>query len=570
MKLTDDSIDPNMIVLVLMKPIHQEWQIQDPSNRPIQKKILSLRGIRDEEIESFFRPSLSALSNPFLFTDMEKAVARVQKAIDNNERIIVFGDYDVDGITGTAIIVKTLLKLNANVSYRIPHRIYDGYGLKTYFIDDIADKQVSLLITVDNGITALKEITYASSKNIDVIITDHHDILEQIPSAYAILHPRQNGEKYPFAYLSGSGVAYVFAKALLQKYLGGSAEQFTHTLLDLAALGTIADCVPLIGENRIIAWHGLQQIRTSTHVGLEYLMDIAGLTKNTVDTRSIEYVIAPRLNAGGRMSTALDALHLFLFPNRKAQAIAQKLHELNLARQQETENILREAEGELQKRPPENIILLKGTWHIGVIGIVAARLAEKYYLPTIILGEKDDTLVASCRSEGNTNILQLLHPHKRYFLHYGGHERAAGFDMNKKDFPFLERDMHMETRHNKSPVSPPLLIDGVVDPREVTLDLARFIASMAPFGEQNENPLLVLKKLRVLDKRFLKDGKHVKFSLASQQRSFEAISFNTPEHWKQLFPQQHIDIAFEVEENVFNGKSTVSLIVQDIHLHDIA
>ena len=554
------------IVFHAMNYIQREWHIKDSTDISVKEKLLRSRGIDENMTEKFLSPSLSDLSDPFLFKDMQKAVGRVKQAIKNKERIVVFGDYDVDGVTGTAILVRTLLKLGTMVSYRLPHRVQDGYGLKKHFIDDIHEKNVRLLITVDNGIASFKEISYANEKGIDVIITDHHSVPENIPPALAMVHPKKEGEQYPFKHLSGSGVAFMFAKALMREIGKDVDDHFCHEMLDVVMLGTIADCVPLIGENRILAWHGLRQLPHTTHTGLEHLMQIAGVNKEKIDTHTIEYIIAPRLNAGGRMATALDALHLFLFDDGKGKELAQKLQGLNSNRQLETQKIFEEAEIKLEREKNGKVIVLEGDWHIGVIGIVASKLAEKYNLPTIILGKKGESYVASCRSDGRTNIIELLSHFKEYFLHYGGHEGAAGFDILQEKYDQFKKEILLFTKDStqKQVDALPLFIETSLSGKDISWDLIHFIEQMAPYGESNPEPLFLVEQAVVQDVRLVGNDKHIKFFLQKDRTILEAIAFHAPSDWKHITVGQQINMAGKLEKNEFNGKAKINMVVEDI------
>jgi single-stranded-DNA-specific exonuclease len=341
---------------------------------------------------------------------------------------------------------------------------------------------------------------------------------------------------------------------------------FCHDMLDLVMLGTIADCVPLIGENRILAWHGLRQLAHTTHTGLEHLMHIAGVNKEKIDTHTIEYILAPRLNAGGRMATALDTLHLFLFDDKQGEELAQKLHDLNMKRQLETHKILEEAEAQLETEEKGKVIVIEGDWHIGVIGIVASRLAEKYYLPAIVLGKKGDTYVASCRSEGTTNMIELLSHFQDFFLHYGGHEGAAGFDIQSDQLDQFKKKISAfssaETQPKKETL--PLFIETVVKGTELSWDLLQLVSQLAPFGENNPEPLFALLQTVVKDIRLVGDKKHVKLILDADGKSIEAIFFNAPQQWKLLTQGEVIDVAGKLEKNEYNGTTKINLVVADI------
>ncbi len=545
----------------------KEWRILDESDQPIKERLLRIRNIPAGKAGNFFDPELTQLADPFLFQDMEAALERITAAIEQKERIIIFGDYDVDGVSGTAILVRTLKKLQAEVSYRLPHRINDGYGLKKHLVDEIEKTGCKLIITVDNGISAFNEITYAAEKGIDVIITDHHSIPEKLPPAVAILHPKVEGETYPFKDLSGSGVAFMLAACLLYTFLTKEeANHFLLKMLDLATLGTIADCVPLVGDNRILVTHGLRQLAQTTHPGLQYLLQIAEVDPLTVDTHTVEYIIGPRLNAGGRMDTALDALHLFLFTGEKSKEAAQKLHHLNSQRQLETQKIVESAELKLATDGFSGVIVVEGDWHIGIIGIVAARLAERYGAPAIVLGRKEDEYVASCRSDGRTDIIGLLRRVPQYFIHYGGHEGAAGFSIKAENLAVFKQEISVvATQLNKEMAGPILNIDTHVRGQEIDWKLHQTIQTFAPYGTGNEKPIFVLRNSIIRDKKLMgKERTHLKLHLEADDILFEAVGFSMAAAWGHLTFGDKIDVAFELEKNEFNGNTKLNLIIKDI------
>lgn len=550
-----------------MIPRQKIWQIADSSELPLIDRLLKIRGISQAEKEHFLHPDLDYLSSPLLFRDIHKGIERIKKAIENKERIVVFGDYDVDGVSGSAILVRTLLKLKAYVSYRLPHRVHDGYGLKNYFIDDIVEKGATVLITVDNGISAYQEVSYAQEKGIDVIITDHHSIPENIPPAFAIFHPKLESETYPFKDLSGSGVAFMFARGLLEAFLGEEGLLFWLQMIDLASLGTVADCVPLIGENRIIVHYGLKQLSQTTHVGLQHLMNMAQVNLSEIDSHTIGFLIGPRLNAAGRMDTALDSLHLFLYPEEKSRQIAEKLHALNVKRQHETEKIVAEAEKKLEEEGVQSIIVIEGEWHLGIIGIVAARLAEKHHVPAFVLGRKDNEYVASCRNEGHTNIIALVREFKAYFTHFGGHEGAAGFSIPVARFPEFKSKIieYCNTANRSGPENIPVLIDAILESHDLTWALYDAVSQLSPFGEGNEQPLFGLRNIRIRDiKKVGKQGQHLKLTVEKDGCLFDCIGFSMFGEFAFLQTGDVVDIAFELEKNEFQGNTKLSLIVRHI------
>ncbi len=552
-----------------MKPLPAKvWNIRDTTSLPVHEKLLAGRGISFDQMESFLKPSLDELSSPAMFRDMSKSIERIEQAINQKERIIVFGDYDVDGVSGSAILVRTLLKLGAYVSYRLPHRVNDGYGLKNYLIDEIAETGATVLITVDNGISARNEIAYAQEQGIDVIITDHHSVPPDLPPAFAILHPKLETETYPFKDLSGSGVAFMFARGLLEHFLGEAGSVFWLQMIDLASLGTVADCVPLVGENRIIVHYGLKQLAQTTHIGLQHLMNLAQVNLREIDSHTIGFLIGPRLNAGGRMDTAIDSLHLFLYGEEKSREVAQKLHDLNIKRQQETEKIVQEAMQRLEHENTEHIIVLEGDWHLGIIGIVAAKLADKYHVPAFVLGRKRDEYVASCRNEGQTNIIELIRHFKEYFTHFGGHEGAAGFSIQEDKLPdFKARIQAFVAEKNATTTKTiPVEIETFVLGSDLSWDLYSFMEKLGPFGEGNPKPLLALEQATIKEIRTVgSKNQHLKLVLEHEHRSFHAIGFSLGEVWAPVLQKNDsIDVAFEVEKNTFNGNTNLSLVVRDI------
>lgn len=549
---------------------YKSWRILDGSDLSILEKLFKIRDIEPRDVERFLDPKVSELHHPSLFKDMEKAMERVFQAIEKQERIIVFGDYDVDGVTATATMVKTLIKLGALVSYRIPHRVEDGYGLKDYLVDEIAEKNVKLIITVDNGISCFHEVAHAKSKNIDVIITDHHAIPENIPDAYAIIHPKMPNETYPFSELAGSGVAFLFAWALLEKKYGKEeAWEILPELLEFACLGTIADCVPLIGDNRILTTHGIKALKNSHNPGLRALMHISGITPKELNTYSIEYALAPRINAGGRMDTALIALHLLLFPEQKSMQLAQELHDLNIKRQEEVKKIAQEADKNIDPDLASDIILSAGEWHIGVLGIVASRLGEKYSLPTILLGKKDDIYVASCRSNGHIDIFSFLSQFRQFFLHFGGHEAAAGFSIKADVFEEFCKAMKISIKEAKKREKTFIscTLDTLITGNDIHLDLYHHLSKFEPFGTGNERPIFGFEKSMIVALQEVgKEKQHLKMILQHENQTFESMLFtSTKQRINKIFNiGDVVDVAFHIEKNEFQGKKKINLIIQDI------
>lgn len=517
-------------------------------------------------------------NDPFLLNDMKKAIERIEKAITNNERIVIFGDYDVDGISGTAILVNTLRALNAEVSYRLPDR-QDGYGLNVAWIGEMQDKNVKLLITVDCGISNAAEVRKAQESGLDVIITDHHGMPTVFPEeAVAILHPAWPNSSYPFPHLSGAGVAFKLAIALIQTFKGeAEAEIWKTNLVDLASLGTVADCVPLIGENRWITKKGLEQMRNTAWPGLKTLLNKTGITEiNGYDSDLIGFRLAPRLNAAGRIETPYFSLQLLLNENGNALALADKLEKLNMQRQKFLEEALKRAEERIEKQnllSNRILILWDPNWRSGIVGLIAARLADKYNRPAIVMEDRGDELVASCRSPENFNLVKALHNFQDYFETFGGHSAAAGFTIRGELLAkFINEMESYATKYlNEENLKPSLVIDYQVDLHQITHSLANQVASLAPFGEGNPKPRFVVHRTNPTDLQTVgREHAHIRFMIPTKDCTVPAIAFRFGEYYESLqkafFAGKNVDVAFELDKNYWNGTEQIQLKVLDLKI----
>jgi len=510
--------------------------------------------------------------DPFLMPNMERAVERINNAITNKERIIIFGDYDVDGISGTAILVKVLRELGAEVSYRLPDR-QDGYGLNVNWISELKEKNIDLLITVDCGISNRKEIDEATAQGMDVIITDHHTIPEKMPDAYTILHPALGENGYPFPHLSGSGVAFKLGVALM----GDNADIWRDKLVDLASLGTIADCVPLIGENRWIAKQGLDQIRKTEWEGLKTLFNKAGGdNSNGHDSDLVGFRIAPRLNAAGRIETPYFALQLLLNENNSAHALSEKLEQLNLQRQHFLEEALKKAEERIEKQSLLNkkvLILWDSDWRSGIVGLIAARLSEKNHRPAIIMEERGEELVASCRSPETFNIVKALQSMAECFETFGGHAAAAGFTLKTSQLAQFVGMMeeYAEKHISDDDLEPILNVDYEVDLNEINKSLLSKVTALEPYGEGNSKPRFVVRGVHPLSLQTVgREHSHLRFRVQTADAPVQAIAFRFGPHYdllqKAVFDQRAVDIAFEFSRNVWKGREQMQLRVIDIKI----
>ncbi len=550
-----------------MSVLGKKWHIVNSSEKSSFEKLLENRGLDlTQELEEFH--------DPFLLSDMEKALQRIQLAINNQDRILIFGDYDVDGISATAILVHTLQKLKANVSYRLPHRVDDGYGLSLKFIEEFTEKEIKLLITVDCGIACIKEVELANQHGIDVIVTDHHTIPAELPAAYAILHPLHL-TGYPCGNLTGAGVALKLAQALLQRENAGDSEEILDTLLDFACLGTIADMVPLKGENRLIVRRGLHNLRDTKWLGIQALKQFSGIEANSVcDTYSVGFQIAPRINAAGRIGDPYLALSLLLENQdpAKAKQLAEKLDNLNLARRNMTEHGIISVQ---EKIDPDNlpaiIIEKSADWHAGVIGLLAGKLSEKYNRPSIVCQEMEGQIVGSARSPEYFNIVEAIGACSEHLISFGGHAQAAGFSVSKENFPKFAEKIQVYSEAKVATlieeVKPTLRIDCEISQEELNRDFAAKITSLQPFGVGNQKPTFLLRDLEIHNPSLVgSDGKHLSFSAFNSNEKLRVIAFNMGSHAANCRQGEKIDLVCSFEQKIWQGKEYLELMALDFAL----
>ncbi len=522
--------------------------------------------------QDFLTAKTQSLHDPYLLKDMEKAVKRIRSALQKDERIIIYGDYDVDGISGTAVLVHALKKLNAKVSYRIPHRLDDGYGLHTKYIDEAQQAGVSLMITVDCGISCAKEMTYAKEKNIDIMITDHHSIPEIFPhDAYAILHPLQPGCGYPCKGLTGSAVAYKLAQALLIN--NAEEKSLADALIEFAGFGVVADLGPLVGENRTIVSRALESFYQTKWLGLEHLQKTAQIKpeRHPCDTTVVGFQIAPRINAAGRIAHPYLALQLLLQEDpSKAAMLAAKLEELNNQRRAMTEKACQEAQAATIDSINEDIVIASSKdWHAGIIGLIAAKISEKYHRPAFIFSDRGDFLMASVRSPATFNVMDLMRPNGHVMSGFGGHAQAAGLSVTKENFPKLCELLKQEARKKPKDMSqPPLTIDTELKPEEATIETIEKIEQLHPFGIGNEQPLFALEDALVEQVQTVgKNREHLKASFRFGGKNLDAIAFfkgdRAGELDQKLRTKESIRIAGHLEKNTFNGKTKVQMRLVD-------
>jgi single-stranded-DNA-specific exonuclease len=538
---------------------------------PMISRILLNRGIDTlEKAKLFFRGKMENLYDPFLLADMEKAVNRIIKAILHKEKILIYGDYDVDGITSVSMLYLLLKQLGANVRFYIPHRVQEGYGISTTGIEEAAKEQIDLIISVDCGITALKEVNYARQLNMDVIISDHHEPGIQLPEAYAILNPKCENSNYPFQELAGVGVAYKLAQAIINA--SNLDESIIKDYVDLVAIGSAADIVPLIDENRIFVKEGLKKLNETNRPGLRALLQVAGLFNKPIGTGQVVFVIAPRINAVGRMGNAERAVELLTTQDADlALEIANILETENRQRKNIDEETFKTAQQQVDEKFDLNnyfgLVLDQEGWHPGVIGIVASRVVEKYYRPTIMISIEDNIGKGSARSISGFDIYLALKQCEDLLLGYGGHKYAAGLTIEKdKIEAFRERFNEIACQQlDEELLSPKLRIEGEIRLGEINSRLYKYLKLLAPFGPQNMRPVFLSQKLQVVGTPAIVGNNHLKFKVRQDGIVLDAIGFNLGNLIYRIEPgASNLDMTYVIEENSYLGRTTLQLRVKDL------
>ena len=529
-------------------------------------RILINRGItEDEEIEIFLEPKRNNFYNPFLLPDMEKAVQRIIEAINNNEKVVIYGDYDVDGITSVTVLKKFLKERGLEVGYYIPNRLEEGYGLNSQAIQKIIEEEYTLMITVDCGISAINEIEECNELGLQTIITDHHEQGEKLPNAYAVVDAKRKDNCYPFRELAGVGVVFKLIQAISKKLKLEDKEYLKY--LDIVAVGTISDIVPLINENRVIAKLGLKLIEVTKNIGLRELINSSNYKK--VDSSMISFGVAPRINACGRMGHQEQALNLFLTENIvEAKEITKQLNKYNLERQEKEKEIYTQALEKLQKEDLQNIntIVLGGEhWYHGVIGIVASKLTESFFKPTILVGFEDEEGKGSGRSIPGFDLHEALNYSSDYLEKFGGHAMAVGLTLKKEQFEdFKNKFEEIAQKQEINKLQPIIKIDGIITKKDFNFTTLNEIKKMEPFGEKNERPLLLYKNLKIDSIRALSEGKHLKLTLRDENAIIDAIGFNLGNLATEFLIGDKVDVVGSLEENSYNGIEKIQINLKDI------
>lgn len=539
--------------------LNKSWHIKSPFDpgMSVLKRILSERKLDlDNEVNHFH--------SPWLLKNMEKAVERVKKALQAKERIMIFGDYDVDGVSGASILYLGLKELGGNVSVRLPHREKDGYGLNKNAVKESAKLGVGLMITVDCGISNNDEIDLALALGLDVIITDHHAIPPRLPDAYTILNPHQEGCEYPDKEICGSVVAFKLIMALFER--AGKEDTAMQEYIDMAALATVADCMPLRGENRYIVKQGLLQFRQTKHRGLRTLMESYDLfnPENEIKCYHLGFNIAPCINAAGRLDDPLIAFKMMMGDTEKAL----ELRQINAERQDIVRDALEEAIIQVERDHKEDPILVfwADNWPPGIVGLLAGRLCERYHKPVICLTRHEDKFVGSCRSIPEINIVERLQENEDLFLNYGGHAQAAGLSIKEENLPILRERMisNISAFLAEHPITPTLFVDTELLPEEISLDLCDEIHQLEPFGMGNPKPKFLLKNLEIVySKAVGKDQNHLQVGFRHGSTEWKGIAFQMAEYQTQLNTWKKVDILCQLNKNHFRGNTTVDLQLVD-------
>ena len=547
-------------------------------NVPPISELLAQRGISSvEEAEKFFHPSLKDLHDPFLMPDMDKAVGRLNKAMGKKERIMVYGDYDVDGTTAVALVYKYLQQFYSNIEYYIPTRDDEGYGISRRSIDVAVENGVKLIIILDCGIKAIDEIAYAKSHGIDFIICDHHVPDDELPDAVAILNPKLEGSTYPCSHLSGCGVGF----KLMQGFAISNGIPLTELegLLDLVAVSIAADIVPMVDENRIMTYHGLRRINSNPNMGLRAIIRICGLTGKEITISDVIFKIGPRINASGRMQSGREAVELLVSRDlNEAYELGKAIDQYNKDRKELDKRITEEANAILESRgemdsDKKAIVIYNKDWHQGIIGIVASRLTELYYKPSVVLTLANGLATGSSRSVQGFDVYKAVDASRDLLENFGGHPYAVGLSLKEENIPeFTRRFEEFVAEHiTPSQMQPQLDIDAFITFSEITPTFVSTLRKFNPFGPGNVKPVFCARNVMDFGTSKLvgKNLEHIKFELVDDTsgKVFNGIAFNMAEHFEYIHARKPFDICFTIEDNKHQcATSPIQLLMKSIHI----
>ena len=562
----------------------KQWKIKTPPEAPLANlpqypnlilRLLALRGVTEESaIHEFLEPDYEKLHDPFLFKDMQKAVQRINRAILKQEKVAIYADYDADAITACSVLYLALKKLGLTPVSYIPDRFTEGYGMNQEAIRKLAEDKVSLIITVDCGTNAVAEAGLCKELGMDLIITDHHEVTGPLPEAYAIINPKNPEDNYPFEFLTGVGVAYKLVQALYTAPTLRSEQPamagWEKWLLDLVAVGTVADCQSLTGENRILVSFGLKVLTKTRNLGLKALLEAAQVKSDRYDSFTLGFVLGPRINAAGRIKHADAAFNLLISDNAQdAQKLALDLNDLNKHRQTLTEQILSEARAQAELHLDKKIILVFGQeWPKGIVGLIAGRLTEEYSRPSLAISvDSAGTATGSARSTPEYDMVAALGFAKELLQRYGGHTQAAGFTLTKENLtPLHGKLLEYAESLNLEFSKPALNVDTEVVPEDITWENIELVEKLSPFGIGNPKPKFLGKNLEVLEYRLVGGDKHLKLKAGFGSHRLEAIAFSQGFWAGKINIGDKFDAAFELSSNEWNGRKDMQLKILDINL----
>ena len=543
---------------------------QELKVHPVLCRLLVQRGIETyEEAKKFFRPDLSELHDPFLMKDMDRAINRISEAIARNEKIMIYGDYDVDGTTAVATVYSFFKEFYPHLDYYVPNRYLEGYGISTKGIDYAAENNFSLIIALDCGIKSNDKVDYATTKNIDFIIGDHHNPGEEIPKAVAVLDPKRSDCNYPYKELSGCGIGFKLIQAFCLQH--GMDLQACYQYLDLVCTSIGADIVPITGENRILAFHGLKKVNENPVTGLRKLIELSGVTKQ-LDITDVVFILAPRINAAGRMDDAKHAVKLLIADDidYDTEAHAIQLNKFNTDRKSLDRDITIQALDIISKDEKlinrKSTVLYHSDWHKGVIGIVASRLTDTYYRPTIILAEADGKLSGSARSVKGFDLYEAIYECREHLIQFGGHKFAAGMTMQKENFEAFSQKFEsvVSARITEAQLTPELEIDAEIELEDITPKFYSIIQQMAPFGPDNMKPVFVTRAVKDNGWSKIVKEEHIKFSVKKNTGTvIDGIGFGLAGKFNRV-KSGAFDIAYTIDENEWNGNVRLQMMVKDI------
>jgi len=547
----------------------EEEKVLDLANKshlsPLLASILMNRNINTlEKVEKFVNPTRNDFHDPFLMPDMEKAVDRILKAIETNEKVMIYGDYDVDGITSITVLKKFLLDRGLETGEYTPNRLEEGYGLNKEAVKSIQEQGYTLMITVDCGISGNEEIAYATELGMEVIVTDHHEQGEEIPNCLAVIDAKRKDNQYPFNQLAGVGVVFKLIQAMSIKLELDAKEYLKY--LDIVCVGTISDIVPLVDENRVIAKLGLKLVAMTKNVGLRTLLNSIGYKK--IDSNTISFGVAPRINACGRMGAQEEALKLLLTEDQEeASKITETLNEYNQERQATEKSIFEEAVRQIEQTEKDSPCLVVGNekWHHGVIGIVSSKVTELYFKPSILICFEEEEGKGSGRSIPGFDLHEALMNCGTYIERFGGHSMAIGISVKKENFENFKKEFQEYAKSKGiSDIIPIIKIDEETTLKNVSLETVKELSLLEPYGEANKVPLFLIRNLKIQSIRTLSEGKHLKIRLGQDSYMIDAIGFGVGEWAEHYLIGDKVDVVGSLEINSFNGNEQVQLVIKDM------